>query len=136
MLVYSVESINWEALIFCLCALLSLSGNFGHWWCGYGADCVLDRFWKVADFTRVARFSLTHPLLTRLRALRSYSVGSHAKPAPLFVRRWLFFYAKKDEISQFCHQHSVRIVPQGGRSLLSFYPIWRLPLLLLLPDFT
>lgn len=36
----------------------------------------------MADFVRVARFSFTHPLLTWLRALRSRSVGSHAKPAP------------------------------------------------------
>lgn len=39
---------------------------------------------------------------------------------PLFVRRWLSCDAKKDEISQFCHQKSVRTEPQGGRSLLSF----------------
>lgn len=42
---------------------------------------------------------------------------------PLFVRRWLSCDAKKDEISQFCHQKSVRTEPQGGRSLLSFYPL-------------
>lgn len=43
---------------------------------------------------------------------------------PLFVRRWLSCDAKKDEISQFCHQKSVRTEPQGGRSLLSFYPLY------------
>lgn len=42
---------------------------------------------------------------------------------PLFVRRWLSCDAKKDEISQFCHQKSVRTEPRGGRSLLSFYPL-------------
>lgn len=45
------------------------------------------------------------------------------KQPPLFVRWWLSCDAKKDEISQFCHQKSVRTEPRGGRSLLSFYPL-------------